>query len=80
MAIFTLTNALVLVNGVDLSDHVDKVTVNDGREKVDVTAMGATAKGYQKAYRPPTTRPGHRACWSLRELQSPTGTAPRGPW
>ena len=48
MAIFTLTNALVLVNGVDLSDHVDKVTVNDGREKVDVTAMGATAKGYQK--------------------------------
>jgi hypothetical protein len=48
MAIFTLTNALVLVNGVDLSDHVETVTVNDGREKVDVTAMGATAKAYQK--------------------------------
>ena len=48
MAIFTLTNAYVAVNGVDLSDHVESVTVSDDRDKVDVTAMGATAKAYQK--------------------------------
>lgn len=48
MAIFTLTNALVLVNGVDLSDHCRSVTINDGRDKVDVTAMGAVNKAYQK--------------------------------
>lgn len=43
-----LTNALVLVNGVDLSDHVEKVTISDDRSKVPVTAMGATANGYTK--------------------------------
>jgi hypothetical protein len=43
-----LTNALVLVNGVDLSDHVEKVTVSDERSKVPITAMGATANGYTK--------------------------------
>jgi hypothetical protein len=48
MAIFTLTNAQVFVNGVDLSDHTEKVTVTDDRAKVDVTAMGATAIAYQK--------------------------------
>lgn len=48
MAAFTLTNALVLVNGVDLSDHVRSVTVNDERDKQDITAMGATAKAYTK--------------------------------
>ena len=48
MAIFTLTNAFVSVNGVDLSDHVESVTVKDDRDKVDITAMGASAKAYQK--------------------------------
>lgn len=48
MAVFTLTNAKVLVNGVDLSDHTKSVTVSDDRDKKDVTAMGATANAYQK--------------------------------
>jgi hypothetical protein len=48
MAIFVLTNAMVLVNSVDLSDHVSKVTVEDTRDQVDVTAMGNTAKAVQK--------------------------------
>ena len=42
MAIFTMTDCLVLVNGVTLSDHANKVTVNDSRAKVPVTAFGAT--------------------------------------
>ena len=48
MAIFTLTDALVIVNGVTLSDHGNSVTVNDERDQVDVTAFGATSKAYQK--------------------------------
>lgn len=44
MAISVLTNAMVLVNGVDLSDHASKVTVEDSRDAVDVTTMGATNK------------------------------------
>jgi len=32
---------MVLVGGVDLSDHVSKVTIEDVRAPVDVTAMGA---------------------------------------
>ena len=48
MAAFTLTNAFVSVNGVDLSGRVRSVTVNDERDKKDVTAMGATANAYQK--------------------------------
>jgi len=35
------TNMLVLVNGVDLSDHVRGVHTVDTRAPVDVTAMGA---------------------------------------
>ena len=34
-------NAYVLVNGVDLSDHVDTATLTLARDDVDVTAMGA---------------------------------------
>jgi hypothetical protein len=41
MAISVLTNAFVSINGVDLSDHVSKVTTTDNRTPVDVTAMGA---------------------------------------
>lgn len=48
MAHFTLTNAYVSVNSVDLSDHVKSVTVEDNREQVDFTAMGATNKVYGK--------------------------------
>lgn len=48
MAISVLTNAFVSVNGVDLSDHCSKVTVEDTRESVDVTAMGATNKAVTK--------------------------------
>jgi hypothetical protein len=48
MAIFTLTDALVLVNGVTLSDHANEVTVEDTRDAVDVTAFGATSKAVQK--------------------------------
>lgn len=43
-----LTNCLVLVNGVDLSANVDKVTTTDERDSVDVTAMGATNKQVAK--------------------------------
>lgn len=48
MAITTLTNAMVLVNSVDLSDHVSKVTLTDSRDSVDITAMGATSKAITK--------------------------------
>lgn len=48
MAIFTLTDALVIVNGVTLSDHANSVTVEDTRESVDITAFGATSKAVGK--------------------------------
>jgi hypothetical protein len=48
MAIFTLTDAYVVVNGVTLSDHANKVTVTDTRDEVDVTAFGATSKAIAK--------------------------------
>lgn len=38
------TNAKVIVNGVDLSDHTTSVTVETTRDEVDVTAMGAVQK------------------------------------
>src|SRR4051812_35994282 len=48
MAIIVVTNELILVNNVDLSDHVSKVTTNDTRDSVDVTAMGAVSKAILK--------------------------------
>lgn len=48
MAISVLTNAQVIVNGTDLSDHVSKVTIEDMRESIDVTAMGAVNKTVTK--------------------------------
>lgn len=48
MAIFTLTDALVIVNGVTLSDHASSVTVTDTRDSVDITAFGATSKAVTK--------------------------------
>jgi hypothetical protein len=48
MAIFTLTDATVIVNGVTLSDHANSVTVEDTRDSVDITAFGATSKAITK--------------------------------
>lgn len=42
MAISVLTDAMVIVNGVTLSDHANQVTIEDTRNSVDVTAFGAT--------------------------------------
>jgi hypothetical protein len=41
MAVSVLTDAMVIVNGVTLSDHANSVTVNDSRASVDITAFGA---------------------------------------
>lgn len=48
MAIFTLVDAYVAVNGVILSDHANSVTVEDTRDSVDITAFGATSKAVTK--------------------------------
>lgn len=41
MAKHVLKDAVVVVNSVDLSDHVSAVTIEASRPEVDVTAMGA---------------------------------------
>jgi len=48
MAIFTLTDGYVAVNGVVLSDHANQITVEDTRDAVDITAFGATSKATTK--------------------------------
>lgn len=48
MAIFTLTDAHIIVNGVVLSDHANSVTVEDTRDPKDITAFGATSKATTK--------------------------------
>jgi hypothetical protein len=48
MAISVLTDAMVIVNGVTLSDHANQVTIEDTRDSVDVTAYGATNKAVAK--------------------------------
>lgn len=48
MAIFAMTDALVIINGVTLSDHSNNVTVEDTRDTVDITAFGATSKAVTK--------------------------------
>lgn len=48
MAIFTLTDAFIQINGVTLSDHGNQVTVEDMREPKDITAFGATSRTVQK--------------------------------
>ena len=40
MAQEVLTDAFISVNAVDLSDHVDTVTINYSAELVDATVMG----------------------------------------
>lgn len=48
MSAFTLTDATIIINGVTLSDHGNKVTVTDNREDKDATAFGATSKASLK--------------------------------
>src|SRR5215831_9967448 len=48
MAIAVLTNAQVFIGGVDVSDHVSKVTLEDTRDTVEITAMGAVNKAVTK--------------------------------
>jgi hypothetical protein len=48
VAIFTLTDATIIINGVTLSDHGNQVTISDDREEKDVTAFGATSKASAK--------------------------------
>ncbi len=48
MSIFTLVDAFISVNSVTLSDHSNKVTVEDTRDAVDITAFGATSKSVTK--------------------------------
>lgn len=48
MAITVLTDAFVSINGVTLSDHVSKVTLEDLRDQIEITAMGAVNKAYTK--------------------------------
>ena len=45
MAKYVFTDASVVVNSVDLSDHVRSVEVNMSREDVETTTMGATGVG-----------------------------------
>lgn len=40
MAKLVLTNAMVLMNSVDISDHVQSVEIDDTRAEVDVSSMG----------------------------------------
>jgi hypothetical protein len=44
MAKFVATNYALTVNSVDLSDHVQSMTVQMAAEDVDLTAMGATSR------------------------------------
>lgn len=48
MAIGPLTDAFIQINGVTLSDHANKVTIEDNRDPVDITAFGATSKAVTK--------------------------------
>jgi hypothetical protein len=48
MPIGALTNAKVIINGVDLSDHCSSVALTDSRAPVDITAMGATNLTFTK--------------------------------
>lgn len=44
MAIEALVDALIFVNGVDLSNHVASVTMNVSKEILDAPVMGDTAR------------------------------------
>lgn len=44
MAVFLNNGVSVTVNSVDLSDHVQSITINRNFEELDVTAMGDTGR------------------------------------
>lgn len=44
MAKLVLTDADVVVNGVNLSNHCSQVTIESEKDEVDVTSFGATSK------------------------------------
>ena len=44
MAIMVLTNPQIVINGVDLSNHIDTVTIEETFADVDTTAFGSTSK------------------------------------
>ena len=48
MSAFTLTDAMIIINGVTLSDHGNQVSITDSREEKDATAFGATSKSSLK--------------------------------
>jgi Flp pilus assembly protein TadG len=48
MPIGALTQAQVIINGVDLTDHCSAVHLTDSRAPVDITAMGATNLTFTK--------------------------------
>lgn len=54
MAKNIMTNVSVLINSVDLSDHVDTVTVTETSEDIDLTAMGATSRAHAPGLRDDT--------------------------
>ena len=47
MAIETTYDGSLVINSVDLSDHLIKMTINDGQETRDVTAHGDTVKKFR---------------------------------
>jgi len=51
MAKHVLTNASLVFNSVDLSDHVQSITVSMNAEDVDLTAMGATSREHAPGLR-----------------------------
>lgn len=44
MAVFAFTDAYIVINSVNLSDHVKKITLNVDADQLDSTGMGATYK------------------------------------
>lgn len=51
MATHVLTNASLVFNSVDLSDHVRTIRVNMSAEDVDLTAMGASSRTHAPGLR-----------------------------
>lgn len=46
MSKFVLKNAVITVDGDDISDHVSEVTIETSRDEVEVTAFGASNKEF----------------------------------
>lgn len=46
MAKFVLTDASIVINAVDLSDHVESLTINYEAEAQDCTSMGDTTRAF----------------------------------